>query len=846
MNAAEKGVPTFPIPSSPIELRAEAAPSRFISAHGRRGMMVGYAGETLEGWIFPFRLFHGLESDFRLEGSSDVIPGSALVRDIIVRPESVTRIYSAQNFTVRETLFVPLDEPGLEMLYAVDSRAPLHIHVSFRPDLDLMWPGGLGGQSFYWDENHHAFVLIDSSGKYYAFAGSPAAVRHSADDDTTRPWNADRRLSLELDIPAGAEGSLYYPLIFSLAIPKLYDAGKTYTRLLEATPELYRQAAAHYRDPGGTYVELETPDESVNLAYSWARVALDQALVCNPHLGCGLIAGYGPSRDTRRPQFAWFFGGDALINTFALEAAGDHDLARTAIRFIQKYQRQETGEIFHEISQSAGLMDWFNAYPYAYRHTDVSAMYLVAMANLYRSSGDKEFLDSSWDSVRAAYTYLVSRMDTSDGLVTVPSGGWGGDETIGQQVGKDIYLESIWAAGAHAMAELADAGGDSELSRDAAARAERARDSIRAKFWNPKTDFFNYGFNGKGDLLPEAMSQVNWGAWLGVFDEDKTQKALNQMAGANWLADWGLRSIPTDDPLYIGDSYGHGSVWPMGNGVQVLAFYRAHRPLEAYPLYRALVDESFSNSLGHVSEVYSGDYDRALDVCVPEQVWSSGMVITSLLRGMLGLEADAPHARLTFAPHLPGDWQQVSIHRLHVASSALDLKLEQSATEIRLTAENSGAPVEIAFSPQLPWGAETPRACVDGHAASVRLKPEAQDQHAELKFRVEKKTEVVIRFEPGVRIAWPLETLETGAKSRGLRILSAHMTDSHFEAEVEGRPGACSLLELRTPLTVQRVEGGALRSHDARRWTVAVSPDPTSCGRDTPYQTWPLRIEFTR
>jgi glycogen debranching enzyme len=443
---AEPGFSSFPVSETAVTLHGEATSRRFIAAHGRRGMMVGYAAESIEGWIYPFRIFHDYRAGFRLGDSSEAIPGSAAVREVIVNPESVTRVYSTQSFTVRETLFVPLDEGGFVILYQVDSSLPMHIALSFRPDLDLMWPGSVGGQSYDWDAERHAFVMQESSGKFSALVGSPAAGQHSVPDSYAEPWRADRVLSLELDIPANSRQRMF-PLVVSLGAPPHYDAAKTYSTLLSRAPALYGESAEHYRKLLAGGVQLETPDHQVNLAYQWARIALDQAYVCNPWLGCGLVAGYGPSRDTRRPQYAWFFGGDALINSFALEASGDHDLARDAIRFIQKYQKKDSGEIFHELSQSAGLIDWFNSYPYAYRHTDVSAMYLIALRNLYRTSGDLDFTRSSWESMKAAYRYLVSRVDPADGLVTVPPGGWGGDETIGQQVAKDVYLESVCLSG---------------------------------------------------------------------------------------------------------------------------------------------------------------------------------------------------------------------------------------------------------------------------------------------------------------------------------------------------------------------------------------------------------------
>ncbi|MGO9268764.1 MAG: amylo-alpha-1,6-glucosidase [Terriglobia bacterium] len=834
-----------------MTLRAAATSLRFIAAHGRRGMIVGYAAESLEGWVYPFRIFHDYRLGFRRPGSSAIIPGAATVREVIVNPESVTRVYSGQDFTVRETLFVPLDEGGLVILYQVDSRTPLHIAISFRPDLDLMWPGGIGGQSYSWDAERHAFALLESSGKYSALVGSALAGLHSEPDSYAEPWRADRTLSLELDIPVNS-GDRIFPVIASLTAPPYYDAAKTYRALLTGTPALYAEAAQHYQKLVADGVQIETPDRQFNLAYTWARIALDQAYVCNPWLGCGLVAGYGPSRDTRRPQYAWFFGGDALTNTFALEASGDHALARDAIRFIQKYQKKETGEIFHELSQSAGLIDWFKDYPYAYRHTDVSALYLVALRNLYRTSGDLDFVRSSWDSIKAAYGYLVSRVDPSDGLVTIPTGGWGGDETIGQQVVKDIYLESVWGAGAEATEGLANLVGDRDLAGDARGRAEKARASLGDKFWNPQRDFFFYGFSGKGDLLTQELNQPSWGIWMGVFEEEKSERALDNMAHARWEADWGTRSIPADDPLYIGDSYGHGSVWPLGTGEQALAFYSHHRPLEGFPLVRSLVEQSFLNSLGHVPEVLSGDFNRELDVSVPEQIWSSGTVITSLMRGMLGIDPYAPMSELHWTPHLPPDWSGVAIKNLRVGRSTLNLEMTQSDSEIKLSAEAAGPPVAITFAPEIALGSQNVRATVNGRPAAATFRLNEQDEHAEVKFDAEPKTEVVLRYEPGVRPWIPATNAAPGTESRGLRVLSSKLDGHVYSARVEGLARSCSSLFITTPWRVTRVEGGKVSAHQGNRWAFILAPNPELCNGEPPapevghgpYQTWTLRVEF--
>ena len=124
------------------------------------------------------------------------------------------------------------------------------------------------------------------------------------------------------------------------------------------------EAAQHYTDLLSHSLQILTPDAKTNRALAWAELALDQAWVCNPLLGCGEVAGYGPSRMGRRPQYDWFFAGDGLIAMDGLLAAGNYSRARDELAFITRYQDTANGMIWHELSQSAALIDWQHKYPY--------------------------------------------------------------------------------------------------------------------------------------------------------------------------------------------------------------------------------------------------------------------------------------------------------------------------------------------------------------------------------------------------------------------------------------------------------------------------------------------------
>lgn len=84
--------------------------------------------------------------------------------------------------------------------------------------------------------------------------------------------------------------------------------------------------------------------------------------------------------------------------------------------------------------------------------------------------------------------------------------------------------------------------------------------------------------------------------------------------------------------------------------------YRYHRPLPAYASLRANALLTLSEVPGRTTEVLSGSNFNSLAGSSPHQIWSSAMVVSPILRGMMGLEADAPARALKFAPHVPAAW----------------------------------------------------------------------------------------------------------------------------------------------------------------------------------------------
>jgi glycogen debranching enzyme len=698
--------------------------------------------EGVEGYLYPFQVFHDLRASFRIDGSNKRIEGYAIAQRVKVTPSEVVRLYASDGLRARETLFVPIDQPALMIFFEVQSESPIHIEVSFRPDLDLMWPAGIGGQSYSWDDIHHAFRIDEPSGAFHALIGSPNAIAHSDPMDRSDPWNLDRRLSFEvLALPHKV-----VLIVATIGLPKSYDAPALYARALTEYPSWREQADAHYQAVLKQRLQIATGEAEIDQALAWTTVALDQAEACNPDLGCGLVAGYGPTWPVRRPQYAWFFAGDGLLTASALEAEGAHDEVERELTFLRRYQNAATGAVWHEISQSAAYVDWFHIYPFIYRHTDISPLYLLTMRNIWRASGDRQLLQTSWPSLEAAWHFCVAHLDTEDGLIVIPPNQSGVNENEADRTAKELPLEMVWAAGAEAFSDLANAAAKQSLAEEAHRAAEKAKASL-SKFWDSKRKYYFEGLLAGGrPFLQETASPV-WGVSERLFPLEEREAVLNRLAEPAFLTPWGLRSIPIDAPNYQPDSYQHGSVWPITTANYVLAALEAHRPQQAWPMWRALVEQSFLESPGHLPEVLSGASYRVLNIAVPEQTWSSAALMTSTVRGILGLEPNAPNGELRFEPHLPPQWTQVTISNFQLGDRNLQFNFRRSSTEIDLSLINDGSPFTLEFAPMLPARAKV-TGLVNGNAVSTTLRQEDQDMHAVTKIKIGKNSEVRLLLTP--------------------------------------------------------------------------------------------------
>jgi hypothetical protein len=801
-------------------------PHRFIAAHGRRALISGYASEGLDVWAYPFQILRNYRVAFRTVGTTTSINGEEILSRVHYEPGWVNRVYLGPDFVVRERLFVPLDVPGAVLSYSVESSKSIEIEVHAAPVLDLMWPGAIGGQSSGWNASLHSFILYEPQYGYSAIVGSPDIV--SRDPIVNRAAQGANGSDLAFTLRTQANGTANVFVLLNR--PHAADHGADYTRLVRDLPSLVTQSSEHYSELQESVLQLESPDESVNKAFAWAEMALDQAWVCNPDLGCGYVGGYGPTRAGRRPQYDWFFAGDGLINAEAAVSEGDWAHARQELEFVLRYQDKKTGMIWHELSQSAGLIDWAGKYPYMFVHVDTTFQFLGAIARYVDATGDVAFAREHWPQLDLAYRYCLSVLDPATSLPIIPGDKEGANEQ--DRMKDDFGLSTSWVAASSGFAKLANVTGHAAVAQEASRAEQNARSAIPSRYWDPAESFWISGHTLNGQPMLTLRSGPMEAIDLHLFDAKQSDLALDRLASSSFETSWGTRGVALGSAGFDPESYASGSVWPLGTGAVATTFWRSHRPMTALAIWESFIPLSSLDSFGHIHEALAGQQYRAQTESVPEQTWSSSSFIDSTIHGLLGLDIDSVANRIVFAPRLPASWGHLTIRHVRLSDRVVSLSLHRTSDAISLDIENSGAPFQLDFQPDLPLGAIYDRSSLNDRTVPGKLEAFPEQTSANLVMTVPHgNSNARVLFHGGISLIQAAPSTRLGDPDTEPHIVAVHLDHYTLSLDVDVPAQRFSHLALQSAWKIEKADGVNASRSTASQMDLTFAPTPASPSR---------------
>ena len=788
-------IPAFPLAQSDLSIVRPTQPVHPFTVAGQRGVLVGTQDGAFESWILPVKLLSHLTMEAQVEGYSVPIEVNPQSASIEVRPDRTTITYAHIAFTIRQIMYSP-DIPemapgtGPVVLFQIDSLHPMDITFRFTPEMRWMWPkrnDGIPGAEWVAsktpvDGGYYVLHMDypDLAGAVTIPGAQPGILAPYQERPQVHP------LELKLHIDPKRDNGKYFPLLMAVgaspetaATPAL---GQALQKLNDTLAASYTAHAAAYQKLLSESTSIETPDKALNDAFRWGIVSIEQLKAhAWPTQETALVAGYYSSGDSARPGFGWFFGRDALYTLYAVNGFGDFALTRAELEFLIARQRPD-GKIMHEFSQTAAdpVVNW-KSFPYMYAAADSTPLFLMALRDYYRSSGDLAFIQAHRETIEKAWAFeTAASSDTDhDGIYDNSQGtgwveSWPTSTASGGMPHQEIYLAALDEQASSAYAALESALGDSAKAEAAQARAARVKATLESEYYDPAKGCYAFSHNADGSQDRTSTIYPAVAYWDSGSSLDHPAACLQQFAAPTLATDWGLRDVATTEPIYDGMSYHQGSVWPLFTGWAALAEYRGGQPLAGEQMLMQNVDLTWAQDPGAVTELLSGDYFVPFGRSTSHQLWSSAMVITPSLRGIFGISLDAATNTITVNPHLPAEWSYGSVHNLILGSESLALSFDKADGALKVRA------ISLTHWPNNDPSFENPSTKV------IHLR--SDDPGTKLITSGNDKGALVIPLPP-VEIVTPSHVLPgPGAETAQFRVLSAEYGPNSLTLEVAGQP----------------------------------------------------------
>ncbi|HCD86660.1 MAG TPA: glycogen debranching protein, partial [Algoriphagus sp.] len=529
--------------------------------------------------------------------------------------------------------------------------------------------------------------------------------------------------STELSIPA--DGAIIFPVFIAGSTNSQLQAFSTLAEIQENLAADWFSKKERYQLLKST-AQIQVPDQELQEAFEWVKYNTDWLVRDVPEIGRGFGAGL--------QDYPWFFGVDSEYTIQGLLATGRKELVYSTLELIHNLSEKTNGNgrIIHEASTNGVVFNPGNI--------NETPQWASTIWEVYRWTGDREFLEKYFPSVEKGLTWLLEENDSDGNLL---ADGYGMMEIHGLESEMIDVAAYSYKAFADA-AQIAEILGKKALSESYQQTADALAEKINAEFWVP--EFGSYAdFIGTADeaihlidgaiiradtlnkpwaveelkatksklsTLPKDQKQgfvlyhnwvVNTPMEVGVADPEKAQIALK--TGRKYTNPFGVfvtgidrdESAELEEGSFTGSkvfSY-TGAVMTLPTGVSAIGENNYGNPDQALD-YLKRMTRSFGFALpGSIYEV-SPDYGMFT------QAWNLYSYAIPIVTQFFGIKPYAGNKVIHIRPQMPSDWEEAKIERVKVGENEITVTYEKKGKNLIIEVNQSqkkwGLSIEIPES----------------------------------------------------------------------------------------------------------------------------------------------------
>jgi glycogen debranching enzyme len=647
-------------------------------------------GEMGGLWAHPIKLIDGFWGRIT-DTSSDQSAVLTKSKEFVNYPYGGRFVYGKviEDLEVERFQFAPDRYEGVVIQYtfrnAGAQQRELTFELTVRTDLLPVWYSENLGvtdapDSVTWDSARRLFVAKDTKNPWFAVWGAAPSQGTEPLQDPTAPatqgTGATAGSRHRVSVAPNGTSTLTFVVAGSAASRR--SAEKVYTYLAKNHSSLLAKKKAHYASLVRRGA-ISIPDKRLQEVYNWVRINTEWLMRDVPGMGRGFSGSL--------MEYPWWFPDNYTY--LALIAAGEIEPTKQTLRLLrdQSAKANGNGRIVHEVTTNGAVVNPGN--------TQETAQFVVTIGKLVAWTGDLAFAREMYPAMKQGLNWLLTEKDRDNDLFPE---GYGIMEVLGlntEVIDVAVYTQQALLA----TSQVAGFLGEAAASRRYRQQADELATRINGRFWiEDQTSYGDfYGTRAEAlAVLDGAIKQVNLkGAEKNSKDEQEIahyERLKQQWAGMpdttrawisneNWVISTPMETgiAPRERAIRLLDRIRKQNVGEYGpflsaveeqrmmtiaTGVQAVAEARYGRTDEAM-WYVDKIVQTFNRKLpGSISEMMPdwGSFTIA---------WTMYGIVVPVIEHIFGIQSDGVNKTVTFDPHLPAGWENISIDDLPVGTNVI-------------------------------------------------------------------------------------------------------------------------------------------------------------------------------